>query len=129
MLRGKSRVLFESSLKRDIEDHQIPMNTNYLKDMMSVLVQYQDNEAKIQHYLDNYTNSRTYIPISEMLSKLVEAKENQMKMLSKYSDFEEAASATEMEKKMHQVANDQAEFVCESYEDLEYIKAKTAKLL
>jgi hypothetical protein len=47
MLRGKSRVLFESSLKRDIEDNQIPMNTQYLKDMMVVLVQYQENEKRI----------------------------------------------------------------------------------
>jgi esterase/lipase len=64
-----------------------------------------------------------------MLSKLVEAKENQMKTLAKYSDFVESASAVEMEKRMHQVANDQAEHVCESYEDLEYVQVKTAKLL
>lgn len=48
MLMAKAGKLFESELKTDIEEVQIPRNKEYLKDMMAVLIQYQENERRMK---------------------------------------------------------------------------------
>lgn len=48
MMMGKAKKLFESELKNTLEQKQIPENKEYLKEMMDLLVQYQENERRMK---------------------------------------------------------------------------------
>ena len=56
MLMAKAGKLFESELKTNIDEVQIPRNKEYLKDMMAVLIQYQENERRMKACRDQFNN-------------------------------------------------------------------------
>lgn len=71
MLIGKANLLFESQLKKDLEEIQIPRNKQYLHDMMSVLINYQENEKRMLKCRDEFDKQ-----ISHHLKEKTEIRES-----------------------------------------------------
>lgn len=76
MLMAKAGKLFESELKTDIEEVQIPRNKEYLKDMMAVLIQYQENERRMKACRDQFNNEVIELFLNQRSNRTKQSADN-----------------------------------------------------